>query len=154
MYTTILTLHSLLRWAVVFFGALAVLRALRGSTQRRDWTPADDRAGLLFTVALDVQLLLGLALYVWLSPVTKAALQDMGAAMSVPSLRFWAVEHATLMVLALVLAHAGRVSIRKAGPSAARHRRALIFFALSLIAALVGIPWPGTANGRELIRFG
>jgi hypothetical protein len=154
MYTAVLTLHSLIRWAVLVLGALALVRAVLGVAQRRDWTGADDRAGLLYTIALDVQMLVGLALYFGLSPVTSAALKDMGAAMSVPSLRFWAVEHTTLMVAALVLAHIGRVRVRKARDARSRHRGALIFFLLSLLAALAGIPWPGTANGRPLLRLG
>jgi hypothetical protein len=152
MYTTLLIIHSLVRWAVIAAGAIAVFRALRGVTAKNDWTAADDRAGLIYTITLDVQMLLGIVLY-WLSPVTSAALQDMGAAMSVPTLRFWAVEHVTLMVLAIVLAHLGRVRIRKAPNAAARHRRAAVFFIVSLIAALAGTPWPGTANGRPWVRL-
>lgn len=154
MYTTVLIIHSLIRWAVVLLGVWATVRALAGMTGNRAWTPTDDRAGLLFMISMDVQLLLGVFLYVWLSPVTAAALQDMGAAMSVPSLRFWAVEHVTMMLAALVLVHIGRLRVRKAADARARHRRALIFFALGLVLALAAIPWPGTANGRPLLRMG
>jgi hypothetical protein len=154
MYTLALDLHSIVRWVVLVLGALAAVRALAGWMGRRDWTPADDRAGLLFTIAADVQMLLGLALYFGLSPITASALQDMGAAMSVPSLRFWAVEHTTLMILAVVLAHVGRVLARKPFAPAARHRRAAICFLLSLVLMLVGVPWPGTPNGRPLFRVG
>jgi hypothetical protein len=91
-------------------------------------------------------------LYFFLSPITTLALSDFGAAMKNPGLRFWAVEHAFGMFLAVALAHVGRVRTRKAG-SLRRHRVAAIFFGLSLLLILLSIPWPGTANGRPLVRW-
>ena len=41
---------------------------------------------------MDVQLLLGLILYFALIPLTRTALMDMGAAMGVADLRFFAIE--------------------------------------------------------------
>ena len=62
MYGLALTVHSWLRWAVLIMGALAVARALNGWLGRKRWEAADDKAGLLFTVMMDVQLLVGLLL--------------------------------------------------------------------------------------------
>jgi hypothetical protein len=117
MYSGVLLVHSWVRWAVVIAGVLALLRALTGASGRRPWTAADDRAGLWFTIALDVQVLIGVYLYFVLSPFTTGALKDFGAAMRTPALRFWAVEHSFGMVLGVVLAHLGRVRLRKAEPS-------------------------------------
>jgi hypothetical protein len=65
-------------------------------------------------------------------------------------LRFYAVEHLALMLVALGLVHVGRARSRKAPSDAARHRAASIFFLLGLLAILVAIPWPGRAVGRPL----
>lgn len=150
VYLTILTLHSWVRWLVVIAGALAVLRALGGGT--RPWTSSDERAGFWFTMLLDLQVLLGLLLYVWLSPITHEAFRDVGAAMKSSSLRFWAVEHIFGMLLALGLAHVGRVRIRRADMPG-RRRLAAIFFGLALVAVLASIPWPGMPNARPLLRW-
>ena len=152
MYMLVLALHSLLRWVVLAAGLLAFLRALMGLRARRDWTPADGRAGQLFVGMLDLQLLLGLALYLMLSPMTRIAFQDFGAAMGNSVLRFWAVEHIFGMAVAVALAHVGRVRVRRAADSARRHRLAAIFFGLALAAVLATIPWPGTPAARPLIR--
>ena len=72
MYGTVLLLHSLLRWAVLLTGLLAAVRAIWGWRSRRPWTLPDERAGLWFTISLDLQFLLGLLLYVALSPITVA----------------------------------------------------------------------------------
>jgi len=105
----------------------------------------------VFVSTLDLQFLLGLALYVWLSPTTSVAMQDFGGAMGNPVLRFWAVEHVTGMMVGLVLAHIGRVRIRKVSDSARRHKLAAVFSGLALLAILLTIPWPGTAAARPLL---
>ena len=151
LFLTVLVLHSLLRWAVLAFGLLALGRALAGTFGRRPWTPLDDRAGRYFVMALDLQTLVGLVLYAGLSPIVRAAFSDMGMAMKDALLRFYAVEHVTLMIIGLALVHVGRVRVRKATGDAARHRAAAIFFGLGFLAILFGIPWPGRAVGRPLL---
>jgi hypothetical protein len=150
MFLTTLVLHSLLRWAVIVFGLLAVVRSLQGWLGARPWTPLDDRAGKYFVISLDVQTLVGLILYGGLSPITSAAFQDMGAAMKDAFLRFYAVEHLTMMLLGLGLVHVGRARGRKAATDVARHRTTAIFFVLGLLAILAGIPWPSRVVGRPL----
>ncbi|MBA2260939.1 MAG: hypothetical protein H0W18_18780 [Acidobacteria bacterium] len=118
----------------------------------RAWTPADDRSLRLSVISLDVQFLLGLLLYFVLSPFTREAMSDMGAAMRSPGLRFFAVEHVAGMLIAITLAHVGAVRIRKAAPER-RHRLAAIFFILALLAVLASIPWPGLPAGRPLFRL-
>lgn len=152
MYNLVLTTHSWLRWAVLVAALIAVIRALAGAARRRPWTRADDRAGFWFATLVDLQILLGLVLYFALSPITRAALRDFGAAMSSSGLRFWAVEHLFGMVVAVALVHAGRSRTKKVRDDAARHKVAVICYVLALLAVLISIPWPGMPNGRPLVR--
>jgi hypothetical protein len=152
MYPLMLVVHSLLRWVVLAAGLVAFGRALAGMRGRRAWTAGDDRAGQLFAGTLDLQLLIGLVLYFALSPITGAALQDFGAAMGNSMLRFWAVEHFFGMVIAVALAHVGRVRVRKTTDPVRRHKLAAIFFGLALLAIVATIPWPGTPAARPLFR--
>ena len=76
MYTTVIFLHSLVRWAVLATGVFAAIRGISGWRSGRPWTLADQRAAGWFTSALDLQMLLGLLLYFWLSPITTAALRN------------------------------------------------------------------------------
>ena len=145
MYELVLTAHSWLRWVALIAGLMAVVMAFTAS-------PRADRWGLILVIALDIQLLLGLALYLALSPNTKAIFGNFGAAMRDPVARFWAVEHVSLMVFAVVMAHVGRVLARKAASPAARRKRLLVCFALSTIAMIAATPWPGMASGRPLFR--
>jgi hypothetical protein len=152
MYSSILTLHSWLRWVVILAGLVAFVRAASGASGRKSWRPSDDRAGFWFVVALDIQVTLGLAMYFFMSPITTEALKHLGEVMKNPALRYWAIEHPFGMLLAIALAHIGRARARKAD-SFRRHRVAAIFFGLALLAILASIPWPGMPNARPLLRW-
>ncbi len=149
MYDFVLGVHSLLRWVVVILAVVAVGRALLGWFGRREWTVLDDRIGLFFTISMDVQVLLGLILYLFLSGITRSAFQDFGGAMSNPTLRYFAVEHVVLMIVALVLGHVGRALSKRAEEARKKYQQAAIFFGLAMLAALVAIPW-----WRPLLRLG
>jgi len=115
-------------------------------------TSLADRWGLVAMMALDIQMLLGLLLYFVLSPNMQAILNNFGGAMKDPSARFWAVEHTSAMLAAVVLAHVGRVLARKAATPAAKRTRLLICFGLATALMIIGMPWPGRPGGRELFR--
>jgi hypothetical protein len=151
MYPLALVLHSWLRWAILILGIIAVVRAI-GGRSGRPWTRTDDSVGKWFVATLDTQFLIGLLLYAWLSPITRVVFADFGGAMRNAGLRFWAVEHLVGMVIAIALAHVGRVKIRKAAGDSRRHTLAAIFFGIALIVVLASIPWPGMPAGRPLIR--
>ncbi len=147
MYSLVLLLHSWVRWAALALGIAATASAWSDRTGARA-----ERLGLVFMMVVDIQLLLGLLLYLVLSPFTAAALRDFGAAMRNPALRFWAVEHSTTMFVAVILAHVGRVLGRRATTPAAARTRQGIAFGLATVLMIVAVPWPGMANGRPLFR--
>ena len=84
MYTLVLAIHSWLRWValVAAVGAIATTAADRSTTIR---TGRADMWGLGLMIALDIQMLLGLLLYLVLSPFTTEAMADFGAAMRNPA---------------------------------------------------------------------
>ena len=149
MYSTIVLLHSWLRWLALVAGVGATFAALsKGDGTAR----SAERWGLIFMIALDVQLLGGLLLYGVLSPYTAAAMRDFSAAMRDPMLRFWAVEHVMMMLAAVILVHVGRVLARKSADVGEKRMRLVICFGLAVLLMLLGMPWPGLANGRPLFR--
>jgi hypothetical protein len=154
MYSAVLLLHSWVRWLVVIAGVVVVVRALAGMGGRRAWTKSDAKGTLLFSIALDIQFLLGLLLYAVLSPITRTAFADMGDAMRNGTLRFWAVEHLVGMTVAIGLVHVGnRIIKRRADVGNDRHRLAALFMGLAMVAILLSIPWPFGSNARPLFRF-
>ncbi len=146
MYLTFLTAHSILRWAVIVAGVIAAVRAWQAAASPAG--PVPRLSGLLFAVLFDVQFLLGLVLYLFLSPRTVVALHGIGAAMADDVQRFWAVEHPFGMIVALVLTHIGRTKLRATGGSL---RRAATYFTLALAIVLLTTPWPFMPYGRPLL---
>ena len=151
MYTLVLGLHSWLRWVALIAAALAlyfVATERDGAGKSRS-----DRWGLVLMIALDLQLVLGVLLYFWLSPFITEALGNMAAAMKDSGVRKFVVEHPSMMLVAIVLAHVGRILARKAKTADDRRMRLLICFGLALLLMLISIPWPGMAGGRQLFRI-
>lgn len=160
MYTAFLVIHSLLRWSAIIVGIGATFMAFTDLPRRsdsvakagREGAGRADRWGLALMVALDLQMLVGLSLYLLMSPITREAMRNFGAAMTNPGLRFYAVEHPAMMIAAIVLTHVGRVLARKAPSPSAKRTRLIVCFGLATALMLIATPWPGTANGRPLVR--
>ncbi|WP_437896570.1 hypothetical protein [Sorangium sp. So ce124] len=153
IYTFVLVVHSWLRWVVLLLGLAAVVRSARGWAQKGPWTDADRKIGAAFVGSLDVQLLLGLLLYVVLSPVTPGSLAALRAAMPISALRFFAVEHIFLMVVAVVVAHVALARAKRAQTPTAQHRRMVLGALFALLLVLAAIPWPSLPYGRPLFRL-
>lgn len=148
MYTFFLGLHNWVRWLALLLGLFALYRAYAGWLGKRSWTSTDRRAGLFFGIGMDIQLLIGLLLYFFLSPITRAALSNLGAAMGSRELAFFGVEHGPAMLAAVILVHVGSALSRRAANDLARHRAAAIWFTFAFLVMLISIPWR-----RPLLRI-
>lgn len=151
MYAVLLVLHSYLRWAVLGLAVAGLVRAFSGFRAGRGWVAADERLAKLTLASIDTQLLLGLALY-FVSPVVSTARQNMAAAMHDRTLRFFSVEHLSMMLLAVAVAHIGRVRAKKHGEAPARHKTTLLTLVGFLVLVAASIPWPFLPHGRPLLR--
>ena len=141
MYTGFLHLHNTLRWLLLLTILITLAKYLLGWFADKPWTKTDNLLGIIFTSLMDIQLLTGLVLYFFLSPVTKLALADFGAAMKDSGLRFYAVEHFSLMLIAVVLVHIGRAKSKKMKVDRKKFKTAAIFYLIALVIILGAIPW-------------
>ncbi|MEO6290113.1 MAG: hypothetical protein ABIO76_09345 [Ginsengibacter sp.] len=148
----LLVIHNLLRWLILLFGVWAVFGALAGIAGKKEFTVRDNRSNFFFMLSMDVQLLIGLALYfvgAWFE-----RLKHLGENMKDANLRFFTMEHEIFMILAWILVHVGRSSVKKAVTSRSKFRRSLIFFGISLVLILFATPWPfREAVTRPLFRW-
>ena len=141
MYTPFLHTHNLFRWLIILLFILALVFAVIGWMGKKTWNKRDNLIGVLLSVFMDIQLLIGLGLYIFLSPLTKAAFADFGTAMKNPGLRFFAVEHIVIMLVAVLLVHIGRVKTKKAKADWKKHRASAIWYGIAFFILLHGIPW-------------
>ncbi|MCF8241832.1 MAG: hypothetical protein K9J16_10630 [Melioribacteraceae bacterium] len=151
MYEFTLTFHSILRWVVVISAIYTLYKSYSGFFGNKKWDSLDDKGSLLFSISMDLQVLIGLLLFFFISPVTQQILSDFGFAMKDSILRYWAVEHITIMIIALALIHIGRAKVKKAGSDKQKHKLGMIFYTIAVILILAGIPWSFFSYGRPLI---
>ena len=137
----ILATHNLLRWVIVILAVYALVRLILGWVQNRNWVQPDQKAVTFFTIALDIQLLVGLLLYFVFSDLIKAAFSDFGAAMSNQVLRFFTVEHSLLMVFAVIIAHVANAAGKKDLTDAKKFQRVTLLLGLAVVLIIAGVPW-------------
>lgn len=150
MHRVLLAAHSLNRWLVVVLLLMALGRGIVGWARGRTWTRRDDLTSRLLIAVLDVQLLLGVALYA-VSPLVRAGWADLGATMDNRVLQFWTVEHAPTMIIAVVIVHIGSVMARRADKDRRRYRVETLTVGVATLLILGGIPWPFLEHGRPLL---
>ena len=152
MYATVLLIHSWLRWFTLIMCAGAIVYAAR--PVRPDETSLPGKAwDTYLMLAVDLQMLTGLILYFGLSDYTKAAMENVSAAMHDPSVRYWAIIHAGAMFASLLTVRVARVLALDAPTPAIAQRKRLVWFVISTIVILAAVPWPGLANARPLFRW-
>lgn len=141
--STLTTLHSLLRYAVLIIAIYAIIKAFMGMSSKAAFTNSDAKAGTFLTIAVDIQLLIGLVLY-FNSGLGLKNIQDngMGFVMKDGFARFFAIEHLTGMLIAIVLFHIGKAKTKKGVDDSAKHKSAFWFYLIGLIVMLASIPWP------------
>jgi len=151
-YAPLLFVHSWLRWLALLLLVVVSARAVHGWLGARDLGRRDERLHVALIAAADTQLLVGLTLYAWASPLVRAFLADSGRAMHDSTLRFFGLEHPTMMVLGLALLHGGRRASKRAATGPLRHRRIALWNGAAILVFAAGIPWPFLPAGRPLFR--
>lgn len=153
MYTLFLTVHSWVRWGLVLVAAALFVRSVYALRRGRAYSDLDKRLAQGFAGLLNVQFVLGITLYVLLSPLVRAGLSDLGAAMASSPVRFFVIEHQFAALIAIGIGHVGLTRARKASEDRGRHRSILWGAGGCLLMILIAIPWPALPYGRALFRF-
>lgn len=146
MYTGLLHTHSFLRWIMLILLVITVFRAYNGWKSNKSWTNTDKKMSLFTLIFSHIQLLTGFILYM-VSPIVQMALSDMGAAMKDKLLRFWAVEHISAMIIAIMMITIGHALAKKAQSDSQKFKKLFTFFLIGLLIILITIPWPFTQTG-------
>lgn len=146
MYGVLLFLHSWMRWLVLLGAAAVLVRAtLRINTP---WDSSDERGVTLMLVFADIQLAIGLLLWMGLSPLTHLAFSE-GLLFRGAAFTFFGLIHPTVMLIAVTWLHVGRIQLKRA----ASHRSWRFTVGTFLMLTLLAIPWPFWSFGRELFRL-
>ncbi|MCB0515983.1 MAG: hypothetical protein R2798_12930 [Chitinophagales bacterium] len=137
-YSLLLHLHSYVRWFLLIVLIIALVRAIMGLASKQSYKLLDAKLALYTMIFAHIQLLLGFALYV-VSPSVQWS--DMSVTMKDADLRFWTIEHLSIMLLAILLITLGRAFSRRAQAPDGKFKKILIYFGIALLAIIYGIPW-------------
>ena len=152
MYQTQLILHSWTRWPVLVLGLIAAYRGYVGWTNHRPFLKADNAIGASFSGFMWLQVIIGLGLYFSHSSAYGLSAMKQAGAMKNPMIRFFGMEHVTIMFLAAVLAQVGRIAIKKTADTTLKHKKAFLYFGIALVLVILMIPWGIWNPARPLFR--
>ncbi len=135
-YTGTVHLHNFLRWVIIVVLILSLINAFKGKNGKET---------LVLMISSHVMLLLGLVQWFigdWGLKQIKS--MGMGAAMKNPVIRFFSVEHALMMIIAIVLITIGHRAAKTNQP------KTKWYFVAALVIILLMTPWPWREAGRGL----
>jgi hypothetical protein len=132
LYPHLLGFHGLFRWVVLAAAIAAIFVAFSGWSGTKPPSTNLRRFSVIFVIAMDIELLVGLLLYFGASAELRGAF----------------LAHIASMLLAVVCAHVGGALSRKGRTDLMKYRGAAIAFTISLLVMLAGIPW------QSLLRTG
>ncbi|MEX0636868.1 MAG: hypothetical protein WD135_08870 [Ferruginibacter sp.] len=131
METGLLHLHNLLRWVILILLLLALFQAFSKNKGLKN-------TSLFLLIAAHTTLLIGLYQYFSKGPGYNLIQQHgFASVMKDATIRFWAVEHITTMIIAIILITIARGKAKKGVYSAA-----VWLYLIALVLILAGVPWP------------
>lgn len=117
----LMRVHGDIRWLVAIVAAAVVIKFLIGWLGKKQYAPLDKTLLTVYTILMDINVLLGLILLFFAGGFSGARL-----------------EHATTMILAAIAAHMTAVW-RKSTDSSTKYRNQLLMVALSLLLVVMGV---------------
>jgi membrane protein DedA with SNARE-associated domain len=113
---------------------VAIIQSLLGWFGKRPYTEGNRKINLFAFISAHTQLLIGLILY-FLSPYVQFA----KSTMKDTTLRYWTVEHISMMIFAIVLITVGYLRAKKIETSEGKHRAIAIYFLLAMVVIVAAI---------------
>lgn len=130
MYNGLVHLHSTLRWVIILLLLWNIIKLFgcTNSIKQSKW----------LLISSHIMLLLGLYQY-FFGKFGFALFKEYGAeVMKTASLRFWAVEHITGMIVAIALITVGHISLKKSGNT----KKTALLYLVAFILIMLMVPWP------------
>ena len=128
MYQILISIHI---WTSILFSIIAIIMCvylIKGIVQKKEFTQKHIYLENSFIALLYLGLILGIILYFFMEPQNNIGQFSMKQAQKAMSSRFWAIEHFSVMLFALMLAQIGKVFTIKAIDSQHKFKYALFYY--------------------------
>ena len=140
MYSTLLALHSLTRWLVLGSLLFAIFKSYYGWLLNKPYTKFDDITRRTAAAIAEMQFLLGVGLY-FISPIVNYFWHNLSTAMHERSIRFFGMEHITMMLIGITLITIGSAKAKRKTTDREKFKTQAIWFTIALLIILSSIPW-------------
>lgn len=140
MYSTLLPIHSLFRWLVLISLLISIIRAYQGWKRNKSFTKLDNSIRLATVSIIHIQALFGLWLY-FISPLVQYFLAHPAEAIHERDLRFFGLEHITVMSVAVIVVTIGSAKAKRKITDNEKFKTMALWFAIGLFLILTSIPW-------------
>lgn len=140
MYAILLSLHSIVRWLVLGSLLVALWRSYRGWLLHKHYTRLEKNIRIVTSTIAHIQLVLGIWLY-FISPVVNYFIHNFKVAVHERAIRFFGMEHVTMMLTAIVLITIGSAKAKRIPADEAKFKTTAIWFTIALLIILSSIPW-------------
>lgn len=140
MYSFLLALHSLIRWLVLVSLLYSIFIAYRGWLLKRPFTKVDGVIRSVTTTIAQIQLVIGAWLYC-ISPVVNYFLHNFKTAVREREIRFFGMEHITMMIIAITVVTIGSVKAKRKATDQQKFKTMAIWFMVALLIILLSVPW-------------
>lgn len=140
MYSFLLALHSLVRWLVLSSLVYSIFIAYRGWLFKKPYTKADGVIRSVTTTTAHIQLVIGVWLYC-ISPVVSYFLHNFSTAVRERQIRFFGMEHITMMVIAITVLTIGSAKVKRKTTDEQKFKTMAVWFTVTLLIILSSIPW-------------
>ena len=152
-YSFLLSLHSWNRWAVLITLIWAIGNSYYKKRNQLTYSLKDQVSKFAVLLILYTQEVLGILLYAK-SALSQFFIQNTGEGISLREVRFFGLEHITVMLLSLIVITIGSVKIHQSNLALDKHRLTAQWFGVGLLLILSSIPWSfSPLISRPLFRF-
>lgn len=143
---TFLSIHNILRWAVIIATMAATVLSLMNMQSKQPFAKRTRLASLFALISCDLQLLAGLAIYYLGGHVLML---KKGGAMANHYSRFFALEHPLSMLIGIILVHFAYNTVKGHLGDAKKLKRVFWASFVALFLFVSQTPWP---SKRDISR--
>src|SRR5690554_3129120 len=140
MFATLLALHSLLRWFILVFMVYSIFLAYRGWFKNSPFTNYDNWIRIITVSFAHIQLIIGVWLY-FISPIVAYFLKNFSESLHQTQLRFFGMEHITMMLIGISLVTIGSSIARRKKTDQEKFKAIAIWYSIALVVIFTSIPW-------------
>lgn len=141
MYATLLLVHSIFRWFVLFSLLFSIYRGYIGYVKHKPFSKGDNAWRHWTATIAHIQLVLGVILYVK-SPLVQYFWAHFSEAIRLMDTLFFGLVHFLLMLGSVVVVTIGSALAKRKASDLEKHKTMLIWFGFALLLIIIAIPWP------------